>query len=187
VTIGTLAFLFGFKPTDTPLRITLALGVVAVASIAVVWWLLRSQPRLLSRFLKHQAVHDAETRVFQFVSASRERIGTILLLDFLFHAAAVIEIYVLLRLLVGPNSRGLLMALVLGTVERLVMIVFKFVPLRLGVDQVGSGSVASVLGLGSAVGVTIATVRTARTLFWAAVGLGLLAKASEEKGRRKKE
>ena len=72
------------------------------------------------------------------------------------------------------------MALVLGTVERLIMIAFKFVPLRLGVDHAGSGSIAEILGIGAAVGVTIATVRTARNLFWAALGLAMLASSTRE-------
>ena len=93
---------------------------------------------------------------------------------------AVLEIYFLLRLLVGHGDRTWLMALVLGTVERLIMIAFKFVPLRLGVDHAGSGSIAEILGIGAAVGVTIATVRTARNLFWAALGLALLARSTRE-------
>ena len=178
VMIGTLAFLLGYRPTNAALTITLALTVVAIVSIVVVWWLLRSQPRLLSRFLKHDAVHDAEDRVFRFASARRERIGQILLFEFAFHSAAVAEIYFLLTLLVGHSDRTFLMALILGTVERLITIAFKFVPLRLGVDQVGSGSVADVLSIGSATGITIATARTARNLFWAAVGLIMLMRSS---------
>ena len=180
VMIGTLAFLLGYRPTSAALTITLALGVIAVVSIVAVWWLLRSQPRLLSRFLRHDAVRDAEDRVFRFASAQRGQIGQILLFEFAFHVAAVLEIYFLLRLLIGHNDRTLLMALVLGTVERLITVVFKFVPLRLGVDQMGSGSVADVLGIGSATGITIATVRTARNLFWAALGLGMLARTSRK-------
>lgn len=182
VMVGTLAFLFGYRPTNAALTITLSLATVAVVSVVAVWWLLRSQPRLLGRFLKHEAVRDAEDRVFRFTSTRKERIGQILLLQFAFHVAAVLEIYFLLRLLVGHDERTLLMALVLGTVERLVMIAFKFVPLRLGVDHAGSGSVAEILGMGSAVGVTIATVRTARNVFWAAVGLAMLARASQKEG-----
>ena len=182
VMVGTLAFLFGYRPTNAALTITLSLATVAVVSVVAVWWLLRSQPRLLGRFLKHDAVRDAEDRVFRFTSTRKERIGQILLLQFAFHVAAVLEIYFLLRLLVGHDERTLLMALVLGTVERLVMIAFKFVPLRLGVDHAGSGSVAEILGMGSAVGVTIATVRTARNVFWAAVGLAMLARASQKEG-----
>jgi hypothetical protein len=180
VMVGTLAFLLGYRPTNAALTITLSLGVVAIVSVVAVWWLLRSEPRFLSRFLKHDAVRGAEDRVFRFSATRKERIGQILLLQFAFHVAAVLEIYVLLRLLVGHTERTLLMALVLGTVERLIMIAFKFVPLRLGVDHAGSGSIAEILGLGSPVGVTIATVRTARNLFWAVVGLAMLTRSTRE-------
>src|SRR5688572_25579955 len=75
VMIGTLAFLLGYRPTSAALTITLALGVVAIVAVVMVWWLLRSQPRLLSRFLRHDAVRDAEDRVFRFASAQRQRIA----------------------------------------------------------------------------------------------------------------
>ena len=93
VMIGTLAFLFGYRPTSATLTITLALGTIAAVSIVAVWWLFRSQPRLLSRFLKHDAVRDAEDSIFRFASTRRERIPAILLLQFSFHAAAILEIY----------------------------------------------------------------------------------------------
>jgi hypothetical protein len=178
VMVGTLAFLLGYRPSDAALTITLSVATVAIVSLGAVWWLLRSQPRLLGRFLKHEAVRDAEDRVFRFAQTRKERIPQILMLQFAFHAAAVLEIYYLLRVLVGHTERTLLMAIVLGTVERLIIIAFKFVPLRLGVDHAGSGSVAEILGMGSAVGVTIATVRTARNLFWAAIGLAMLARST---------
>ena len=178
VMVGTLAFLLGYQPANATLTITLGLGIVALASVVAVWWLMRSQPRLLSRFLKHDAVRAAEDRIFRFTQTRPRHVWQILLLQFAFHAAAVLEIYFLLRLLLGHTERTLLMAVVLGTVERLIMIAFKFVPLRLGVDHAGSGGVAQVLGLGGPVGVTIATVRTARNLFWAAVGLAMLARST---------
>jgi hypothetical protein len=181
VIVGTLAFLLGYRPTNAELTITLSLGAVAIVAVIAVWWLLNSQPRLLSRFLKHDAVRDAEDRVFRFAVTRKERVGQILLLQFAFHVAAVLEIYFLLTLLIVHTDRTLLIALILGTVERLVMIAFKFVPLRLGIDQAGSGSIAEILGIGSAVGVTIATVRTARNLFWAAVGLAMLARSTRKR------
>jgi hypothetical protein len=183
VTIGTLAFLLGYRPTNAALTITLALGVTALAAIVAVWWLLRSQPRLLSRFLKHDAVRTAEDQVFAFAATRPARIGQILALELAFHVAAVVEIYVLLVLLIAHTDRTVLMALILGTVERLITVAFKFVPLRLGVDQVGSGSIADLLGIGSSIGVTIATVRTARNLFWAAIGLFMLARTSRVQTR----
>ena len=175
VVVGTLAFLLGYRPTNAALTISLTLGAAAIASILMVWWLLSSQPRLLSRFLTHAAIRDAEDRVFRFAAARRDRVAQILALEFSFHAAAVLEIYFLLMLLAGGGGeRMLLNALVLGTVERLITIAFKFVPLRLGVDHIGAGSVAGLLGIGAATGITIATVRTARNLTWAAAGLTLL-------------
>ena len=181
VMVGTLAFLLGYQPTNAALTITLALGAVAIVSVVAVWWLMRSEPRLLSRFLKHDAVRDAEDRVFRFAETRKKRIGQILLLQFAFHVTAVLEIYFLLRLLVGHTERTLLMAIVLGTVERLIMIAFKFVPLRLGVDHAGSGSIAATHRARHPVGVTIATVRTARNLFWAAVGLAMLARSTRKR------
>ena len=50
VMVGTLAFLLGYRPTNAELTITLSLGAVAVVSVVAVWWLLRSEPRLLSHF-----------------------------------------------------------------------------------------------------------------------------------------
>ena len=75
VMVGTLAFLLGYRPTNAALTITLSLGAVAIVSVVAVWWLLRSEPRLLSRFLKHDAVRDAEDRVFRFAATRKERIG----------------------------------------------------------------------------------------------------------------
>jgi hypothetical protein len=180
VMVGTLAFLLGYQPTNAALTITLGLGVVAIVSVIAVWWLMRSQPRLLSRFLKHDAVRDAEDRIFRFSQTRPKHVWQIFLLQLAFHVAAVLEIYFLLRLLVGHTDRTFLMAVILGTVERLIMIAFKFVPLRLGVDHAGSGGIAEVLTLGAPVGVTIATVRTARNLFWAAVGLVMLVRSTRK-------
>ena len=186
VMVGTLAFLLGYRPTNAALTITLALGSVAMVSLVAVWWLLRSQPRLLSRFLKHDAVRDAEDRVFRFASRRKERMGRDSAAGVFLSRTAVLEIYFLLTVLAGHGGRTFLMALILSTVERLIMVVFKFVPLRLGVDQVGAGSVAGMIGIGRPTGITIATVRTARNLFWAAVGLVLLGGArAKRKGLQK--
>ncbi len=55
-------------------------------------------------------------------------------------------------------------------------VAFKFIPLRAGVDEGGTGQVSKVLGLARATGVTLAIVRKGRDLFWAAIGIGLLLK-----------
>lgn len=174
VTIGTLAFLLGFRPTEGALTITIAVSAAAGLGMLAVWWVLSSRPRILSRFFTHTAVRDAEDRVFRFAQVQRDRLAQILLLEFAFHVSAVLEIYLLLALLIPDTGRTLLLALILETVDRLITIGFKFVPLRLGVDQAGSGLMATILGLGLETGVTLATIRTGRNLFWAVVGLTLL-------------
>lgn len=180
VTVGTLAFLLTYRRENAAIIVITGVVTAAAAGVTAVWWLLRSQPRLLSRFLKHDAVREAEDRIFRFSSVQKDRIWQILLLQLGFHAAAIIEIYLLLRLVAPQTRPTVVTAVILGTVERVIVIAFKFVPFRLGVDHLGSGSAAEMLGIGNATGVALATVRTARNLFWAAVGLGLLTRGTHK-------
>ena len=52
--------------------------------------------------------------------------------------------------------------------------VFRFVPLRVGVDEAGTALAAGVLALGAATGVTLAVVRKARVLCLSAAGVALM-------------
>ena len=69
-------------------------------------------------------------------------------------------------------------AFLLESTGRLIVVAFKFVPYRLGVDEAGSALVASALGLEPTVGVTLALVRKLRILCWNAVGVALFARRS---------
>ena len=62
-------------------------------------------------------------------------------------------------------------AFLLESAGRFVTVAFKFVPYRLGIDEAGSGAVATVLGLSPAIGVTLALVRRLRIIVLNAVGL----------------
>jgi hypothetical protein len=186
LTVGTLAFFVGYRPIAASSTVAAGVAATALLGAGLVWWLLRAQPRVLSRFLKYDVVRETEERVFRFVGPRKGRVAKILGLEFLFHASAVLEIYILLALLIGPAA-SFLLALVLEAGERAVTVAFKFVPLRLGVDQLGSGSMTVLLGIGWETGVTIATIRTARNLFWAAVGLTLLAVLGGMRNKRPAE
>jgi len=59
-------------------------------------------------------------------------------------------------------------------VNRVITVVFKFVPLRMGVDEAGTGKVSKVLQFAEVTGVTLAIVRKARDIFWSSVGMALL-------------
>jgi hypothetical protein len=61
-------------------------------------------------------------------------------------------------------------------VNRVINVAFKFVPLRAGVDEGGTGQVSKVLGFAKATGVTLAIVRKGRDIFWSSIGVVLLLK-----------
>jgi hypothetical protein len=80
--------------------------------------------------------------------------------------------YLTLWLLSAPGPT-LFYAFLFETANRLITVVFKVVPLRLGVDEVGTAWFATLIGLPYKTGLTLAIIRKARMLFWTAAG-GLL-------------
>jgi hypothetical protein len=76
--------------------------------------------------------------------------------------------------LISGSRPGVLPAFLFESVNRVITVVFKFVPLRAGIDELGTGQLAEVLAFGMAAGVTLAIVRKARMLFWMAAGVALL-------------
>ncbi|HEV8319178.1 MAG TPA: lysylphosphatidylglycerol synthase domain-containing protein [Vicinamibacterales bacterium] len=103
------------------------------------------------------------------------RLAAVFALQLLFHALAIAEVFVTLRWLLGDRMPSLAQAIVFETVNRLTIVLFKFVPFRLGVDEAASGAIAPWLAVPPAAGVTLAVVRKARTLFWSGIGLVLIA------------
>lgn len=104
------------------------------------------------------------------------------LLELAFHACAVVEIFLVLAL-IAPRQPSLLDAFVLESTNRLIAVVFRFVPLRIGVDEAGTGLLAELLAFGTAAGVTLAIVRKGRMLVWTALGLAALAGRGLSPGR----
>ena len=58
--------------------------------------------------------------------------------------------------------------------NRVINVVFKFIPLRMGVDEAGTGKVAAILQFTETTGVTLAIIRKSRDVFWTLVGVLLL-------------
>jgi hypothetical protein len=95
-------------------------------------------------------------------------------LEACFHVAGVIEIYVTLYFISPQQPPTLFTAFILESVNRVITMAFKFVPLRMGVDEAGTGRVSKILQFTQAAGVTLAIIRKARDVFWACVGVLLL-------------
>jgi hypothetical protein len=108
--------------------------------------------------------------VLRFAVLNPGRAWRLVALEAAFQLFAVAEVYLTLAL-ITPQHAAWRSALVLETVSRAVTILFKMLPMRLGVDEAGAAVFADRLGLGSATGITLALVRRMRSLCWSAVGI----------------
>lgn len=189
---GTAAMLLSF-PLPKQLRIAAfaTLGVVLLV-LLVAFVAVRRRWRPLSRLLawiggrswgqkitrgRGARVGMIEERVYGFYERHGARFLPILALEACFHLAGVAEVFVTLYFMLDapPAPAQLaLSAFVLESVNRVINVVFKFVPMRVGVDEAGTGMFTKVLRLGTTAGVTLAIVRKARVIVWTGVGVALL-------------
>lgn len=189
ISAGSLALLLSF-PLPNALRYISIGALVAIALIIPVGALvIRKQLRFISGALGFVSkrgfasnkisdmlprVRTIEDRIYGFYERNHARFFLILLIECLFHVAGVVEAYVTLWFISHIIAPTLLSAFILESVNRLINVVFKFIPLRIGVDEGGTGKVASLLGLTSTTGVTLAIIRKARDICWTAIGVALI-------------
>jgi hypothetical protein len=131
--------------------------------------------RIGRRFLKEkqrESTSAVEDTVYNFYSRHRARCALIMLLEICFHLAGVLEVFVTLSF-ISDVKPTFLAAYVLESVNRIINVVFKFVPLRAGVDEAGSGWVTDRLSYG-AIGIPLAIIRKARVICWTALGVAFL-------------
>ena len=112
--------------------------------------------------------------VLAFAGGHPLRLWRVFALDLLFQAVAVAEVFVTLTLLL-PGQASLVDALIFSALDRAVIVTFKFIPLRLGIDETASGIMAALLGWPAASGVALALVKKVRSVAWIGVGLALIA------------
>jgi hypothetical protein len=134
---------------------------------AVVSRALRFAPRLTRHADRARAL---EAELYTFASRHRRVIPALAAAEVGFHALGVAEAYLTLWLLYGTPP-ALMTAFIIETYNRLVIVVFKVVPLRLGVDEAATALLTQqVLGLTARTGLSTAIVRKVRVLFWALAG-----------------
>ncbi len=166
----------------------LAMAGAALAGAGALVWMLRTRPGRLGDLAGRMAgwrgaprglsvvaagVRRIERHVLGFASRRPGTVAAVLALETVFHLSAVAEVYVTLGLLTG-RAPTILEAFLFEGANRAITVLFKFVPMRLGVDEMGSGLFAEALHYGTATGVALALVRRARVLVWTAAGLALL-------------
>ncbi len=194
IAAGMVALLVRFElPADRAGVAMRGIGEIAVAAtillFAVALWLLWRQPALISRalglappFRKHiDRMRDLESQIYTFAFRHRSSLPGIAAAEIGFHALGVAEVYLTLWMLNG-SPPSILTSFILETANRLITVVFKFVPLRLGVDEAGTAGFARIIGVGAKTGLSLAIVRRIRVLFWAAAGGILLVRAGVSTG-----
>jgi hypothetical protein len=161
-------------------ELSLLLVAIAFAVLVAAFWLTARRSAILSSMVERitagrlaAGVRRFEEKAHEAVHLSRGRLAPIAILETLFHLGGVAEAYITIWLITG-HAPTVLAAFVLETANRIVNVVFRFVPLRVGVDEAGSALITSVLGLGTAAGVTLAVVRKARVLCWSGAGIVLM-------------
>jgi hypothetical protein len=185
ISAGMIALLLSFSLTKG-LRLAsfIILGVIALA-ILMGTFLIRKELKFISgtagvlhrRGLNEKWVAKGRTledRIYGFYRRNGRRFVPILLLESCFHLAGVGEIFVTLSFISPDQPPTFLTAFILESVNRVITMAFKFIPLRMGVDEAGTGKMSKILLFTEVTGVTLAIVRKARDVFWAGVGMALL-------------
>lgn len=181
IILGTVAMLQEFS---VPGEVKLA-GVIAIALMTAVLasalWIGWREPALFSGVLTHvpipavvrllDRVRRFESSTYRFLRQTGRPVGVVLACETAFHIVSFAEAAFTIWLLTGRWH--LLAAFVFDAFNRVVNVVFRPIPMRIGVDEVGTGILAPALGLTTAAGVTLALVRKGRMFAWAAVGITL--------------
>jgi hypothetical protein len=131
----------------------LVLGICAAIAILYI------QPRLVSRWVPAFSV--------------RRSLIPVAALEIAFHALGVLETHLTMTMIL-PQAPPLHMSFILETASRLITVVFKFVPLQVGVAEGGLAIVTELLGMGPRPGVTFSLVRKVRIVTWAVAGAVLV-------------
>ena len=187
---GMLTLLLSFPNLPKLLRIAAFVTLAGVGIFVVLWlFAVTRQWRFISGvcgwlygkgILRKQLetgrekARELEDRIHDFYRRNRASFALILLLEACFHLAGVLEVYVTLYFISDLVTPTLFAAFLFESVNRVINVSFKFIPLKAGVDEAGTGWLAKALGFGTEIGVTVALLRKARDIFWAALGALLL-------------
>src|SRR6185369_8521622 len=155
---GTATLLLTFSLPKGLRYASIAALVTTFVMIPLIYLLIRWQARFLSggvAFLENRRVtpklmgklrpraQSLEDRIYGFYATSQQSFLSIFLLQMCFHLAGVVEIFITL-LFISPVAPTLTQAFILESVNRIINVAFKFIPLRAGVDEGGTGQVSKV-------------------------------------------
>jgi lysylphosphatidylglycerol synthase-like protein len=185
---GTATLLLEFSLPKALRYASIGALITTLLIMPLTFLLLRRQRRFLSRafaFLARRGVaprlfgklapraESLEERIFGFYATSQRSFLSLFVLEMCFHLTGIVEVFLTL-LFISPVAPTVTQAFILESVNRIINVVFKFIPLRVGVDEGGTGRVSKVLGFARGIGETLAIVRKGRDIFWSALGIILI-------------
>ena len=164
---------FAFYTASLPLLFTVAALAFVPAAAVLIAPVIALGAIAAPRVALPGRVRSLVDPLLEFGRHHRQRVWSIAAFEITYHALAIVEVYVTLAL-IAPGRASWTSALVLETMNRGVTIVFKMLPMRIGVDEAGAALVAARVDLSPATGVTVALVRKLRLLVWNGIGLVIL-------------
>jgi phosphatidylglycerophosphate synthase len=171
----------------------LLLGFVLLSAIAIRnrWPLFSRTGEVLGRIRylkplidrKRALIHSVEETLLDFYHRTPKAFWASLLLNLACHAAAIVEVYLIVWLMgTKLTSFG---ALAIEALTKLVNIAGTFNPGNIGTYEGGNMLITKMFGLTAAAGLTLAFARRLRALFWTGVGILCLIILSKRTKREK--
>jgi phosphatidylglycerophosphate synthase len=171
----------------------LLLGFVLLSAIAIRnrWPLFSRTGEVLGRIRylrplierKRALIHSVEEALFDFYHRTPKAFWASLLLNLACHAAAIVEVYLIVWLM--GTKLTLFGALAIEALTKVVNIAGTFNPGNIGTYEGGNMLITKIFGLTAAAGLTLAFARRLRALFWTGVGILCLIILSKRTKREK--
>jgi hypothetical protein len=156
--------------------VLVAVVILAAVAVARGWRLMGNLARAIGRFPqlhnwvsgKQPIIDSAEHNLLTFYHEAPSAFWASLILNLLWHALAVLEVYVILRYM-GARI-AMVGAFVVEGLTKVINLVGAFNPGNLGTYEGGNMLIAKMFGVTGTVGLTLALCRRARGVVWAGVG-----------------
>jgi hypothetical protein len=157
--------------------VLIAVVVLSAVAVASRWQLMGNAARAIGRLPrlnklvsdKLPVIDSAEHNLLTFYREEPAAFWASLMLNFLWHAGAVLEVYLILRFMGAGVS--VVSAFALEGLTKVINLVGVLSPGNLGTYEGGNMLIANMFGVTGTAGLTLALCRRARAIFWAGVGV----------------
>ena len=162
---------------------TVLIAVVGLGAVAVArqWRLMGNAARAIGRLpwlhkfvtAKLPIIDSAERNLLTFYRENPAAFYANVTLNSLWHAMAILEVYLILRFM--GTGIGVVGACALEGLTKMINLVGVVSPGNFGTYEGGNILIANLFGVSATAGLTLALCRRARALFWGAVGAACVA------------